>query len=129
MRAIKSLVTAGALFASSCLLVTAAFAQGNNAPAPGKAPGNTAGGFQAPQKDDQTCIANRDACGKVPGNIAGGFQAVHPLPAGGPAPRLPDGHVDLTGRWYPNAAGKMLQAAYPLDRNAFRQFDPKATSA
>ena len=74
MRGIKSFVSAGALFAASCLLVTAAFAQGNNAPAPGKAPGNSAGGFQAPQKDDQTCIANRDACGKVPGNIAGGFR-------------------------------------------------------
>ena len=127
MRAIKSFVTAGTLFAASCLLVTAAFAQGNNAPGSGKAPGNSAGSFQVPQKDDQTCIANRDACGKVPGNIAGGFQAVHPLPSGGPAPRMSDGHVDLTGRWYPNAAGKMLQAAYPLDRNAFRQFDPKAT--
>ena len=75
MRGIKSFVTAGALFGASCLLVAAAFAQGNNAPAPGKAPGNAAGGFQAPQKDDQTCIGNRDACGKVPGNIAGGFQA------------------------------------------------------
>ena len=127
MRGIKRFLIAGVLFASPFLLVTAAFAQGNNAPGSGKAPGNTAGGFQVPRKSDQTCIANRDACGKVPGNIAGGFQNVHPLPAGGPAPRMSDGHVDLTGRWYPNAAGKMLQAAYPLDRNAFRQFDPKAT--
>src|SRR5580704_1357427 len=63
--------------------------------------------------------------GTVP--IVGGFDKVKPLPSGGPAPRMTDGHVDLTGRWYPNAAGQMLQAAYPLDRTAFRQFDPQAT--
>jgi hypothetical protein len=116
----------GFLIAVLCVAFAPAFAQGNN-DGSGKAPGNTAGGFQAPQKSDQTCIANRDGCGKAPGNIVGGFQEVHPLPLGGAAPRMSDGHVDLTGRWYPNAAGQMLQAAYPLDRNAFRQFDPKAT--
>jgi hypothetical protein len=31
-------------------------------------------------------------------NIAGNLDKVHTLPPGGPAPRLPDGHVDLTGR-------------------------------
>ena len=118
--------SAGFLIAVLCVAFAPAFAQGNNAGS-GKAPGNAAGGFQAPQKSDQTCIANRDGCGKAPGNIVGGFQEVHPLPLGGAAPRMSDGHVDLTGRWYPNAAGQMLQAAYPLDRTAFRQFDPKAT--
>lgn len=118
--------SAGVLIAALCLAFAPAFAQGNSAGS-GKASGNTAGGFQVPQKSDQTCIANRDACEKVPGNIAGGFQEIHPLPSGGRAPRMSDGHVDLTGRWYPNVAGKMLQAAYPLDRTAFRQFDPKAT--
>ena len=59
--------------------------------------------------------------------MVGGFDKVHPLPPGGPAPRMADGHVDLTGRWYPNAAGRMLQFAYPLDPAALRQFDPKAT--
>jgi len=63
--------------------------------------------------------------GPVP--IVGGFDKVEPLPPGGPAPRLADGHVDLTGRWYPNAAGRMLQVAYPVNRAAFQQFDPKAT--
>ena len=119
--------SAGVLIAALCMAFAPAFAQGNNAPGPGKAPGNTAGGFQVPQKSDQTCIGGRESCGKAPGNIVGGFQNVHPLPLGGPAPRMADGHVDLTGRWYPNAAGKMLQAAYPLDRAAFRQFDPKLT--
>ena len=63
--------------------------------------------------------------GVVP--IVGGFEHVKPVPPGGPAPRMKDGHVDLTGRWYPNAAGRMLQVAYPVDKAAFEQFDPKAT--
>jgi hypothetical protein len=63
--------------------------------------------------------------GPVP--IVGGFEKITPLPPGGPAPRMADGHPDLTGRWYPNAAGKMLQVAYPVNRAAFQQFDPKAT--
>jgi hypothetical protein len=65
--------------------------------------------------------------GKPPESIVGGFQDVHPIPTGGPVPRTPDGHPDLTGRWYPNKGGRMLQVAYPLDDSAFRQFDGKAT--
>ena len=65
--------------------------------------------------------------GKIPGPVAGGFDQVHELPPGGSAPRLPDGHPDLTGRWYPNGAGRMLQVAYPVDPVVFRQFDAKAT--
>ena len=52
---------------------------------------------------------------------------MHAIAVGGPAPRMADGHVDLTGRWYPNAAGRMLQVAYPVDPAAFLQFDPKVT--
>ena len=63
--------------------------------------------------------------GPVP--IVGGFDKVKALPPGGPAPRMADGHVDLTGRWYPNKAGRMLQVAYPVDRAAFQQFDPQVT--
>jgi hypothetical protein len=60
--------------------------------------------------------------------IVGGFNKVKPLPPGGPAPRTKDGHVDLTGRWYPNAAGIMLDLVYPdIDPAALRQFDPKVT--
>lgn len=65
--------------------------------------------------------------GKVPGPVAGGFDQVRELPPGGPAPRMADGHPDLSGRWYPNGAGRMLQVAYPVDPVVFRQFDAKAT--
>jgi len=97
--------SAAIVLAAVCLVFTPAFAQGKN---------------------DNTCTGYGN-CGKAPTNIIGDFQNVHALPPGGPAPRLSDGHVDLTGRWYPDAAGKMLQVAYPLDPTAFRQFDPKAT--
>jgi len=100
----SAVVLIGALCAAS----TPAFAQAKDA------------------KDQGTCTGYGE-CGKPPSNIVGDFANVHPLPPGGPAPRMPDGHVDLTGRWYPDAAGKMLQVAYPLDPTAFRQFDPKAT--
>jgi hypothetical protein len=65
--------------------------------------------------------------GKYPGPIVGGFDQVRALPPGGPTPRLADGHPDLTGRYYPNSAGRMLEGAYPVDRSIFRQFDPKET--
>ncbi len=65
--------------------------------------------------------------GKVPGPVAGGFDQVRELPPGGPAPHMADGHPDLSGRWYPNGAGRMLQVAYPVDPVVFRQFDAKAT--
>ena len=89
---------AGFILAAACVIFTPAFAQ--NLPRTG---------------------------GKVPGPVAGGFDQVHELPSGGPAPRLPDGHPDLSGRWYPNGAGRMLQVAYPVDPVVFRQFDAKAT--
>jgi hypothetical protein len=97
------IASAGLLIAALCVAGAPAFAQG-----------------------DVSCTGYGD-CGKTPTNITGGFKDVHALPPGGPAPRLADGHVDLTGRWYPDAAGRMLQVAYPLDQAAFRQFDPKAT--
>ena len=46
--------------------------------------------------------------------IAGNFGEVRVLPDGGPAPRTADGHPDLTGRYYPNRAGRMLQGGYRL---------------
>jgi hypothetical protein len=63
--------------------------------------------------------------GPVP--IVGNFDKIQPLPPGGPTPRMADGHPDLTGRWYPNAAGKMVQVAYPVNKAAFEQFDPAVT--
>lgn len=59
--------------------------------------------------------------------VAGGFDQVKKLPPGGPAPRLSDGHIDLSGRYYPNSGGKMLEEAYPVDKTIMRQFDPKVT--
>jgi hypothetical protein len=59
--------------------------------------------------------------------IAGGFDKVRILEQGGPAPRTPDGHPDLTGRYYPNHAGRMLQVAYQLDQSIMAQYDPAKT--
>jgi hypothetical protein len=101
--------SAGVVLAALCIVSTPAFVQGQ-------------GGGQVPGRGSY-----RPAPGKSPVPIVGGFEQVHPLPPGGPAPRMADGHVDLTGRWYPNAAGRMLQFAYPIDPAALRQFDPKAT--
>jgi hypothetical protein len=101
---------AGLLIAALCVAAAPGFAQANN----------------AKDKDSVPCTGYGE-CSKPPANIVGGFKDVHALPPGGPAPRLADGHVDLTGRWYPDAAGKMLQVAYPLDPAAFQQFDPKKT--
>jgi hypothetical protein len=64
---------------------------------------------------------------KPPVKIAGDFDKVRILPPGGPAPRTADGHVDLSGRWYPNHAGRMLQGAYRIDRSIMQQFDPAKT--
>jgi hypothetical protein len=59
--------------------------------------------------------------------VAGNFHEVRMLPPGGPVPRTADGHPDLTGRWYPNRAGRMLQGGYQIDDSIMRQFDPKVT--
>ena len=65
--------------------------------------------------------------GKAPQKIAGDFDKVHILPPGAATPRASDGHPNLTGRYYPNHAGRMLQGAYPIDRSITRQYDPKVT--
>jgi hypothetical protein len=49
------------------------------------------------------------------------------MPPGGPAPRLPDGHPDLSGHWLPNSAGQGVSGRDGVDPAARRQFDPKAT--
>ena len=35
------------------------------------------------------------------------------LPPGGPAPRMADGHPNLTGRYYPNGVGRMVGSYTP----------------
>jgi hypothetical protein len=64
---------------------------------------------------------------KPPVKIAGGFDQVKKLAPGGPTPRTADGHPDLTGRYYPNQAGRMLQGAYRIDESIMRQYDPEKT--
>jgi hypothetical protein len=64
---------------------------------------------------------------KPPVKIAGGFENIKILPPGGATPRTADGHPDLTGRYYPNQAGRMLQGAYRVDNTIMRQYDPAKT--
>jgi len=49
------------------------------------------------------------------------------MPPGGPAPRLSDGHPDLSGHWLPNSAGQGVSGRFGVDPAAIRQFDPKVT--
>jgi hypothetical protein len=46
---------------------------------------------------------------------------------GGPAPRLADGHPDLSGQWFPNGAGQGVSGRFGVDPAARGQFDPKRT--
>jgi hypothetical protein len=96
---VKRRVEYYAILVGLCMVVTSAFAQ--EAP-----PGSV---------------------GKVPEKTAAGSETWHELPPGGPVPRTADGHPDLNGVWFPNAAGRQVQRAYPIDPAARRQYDPKVT--
>jgi hypothetical protein len=52
---------------------------------------------------------------------------IKPLPPGGPAPRLSDGHVDFSGHWFPNGAGQGVSGRYGVDPAALGTFDSKKT--
>ena len=52
---------------------------------------------------------------------------IKPMPPGGPAPRLADGHPDLTGHWFPNGAGQGVSGRFGVDPAALGTFDPKIT--
>jgi hypothetical protein len=99
--------TIGLMLAALCLALAPAFAQ------------NSLPGLEEPTQGVKAA--------KPPGKVVGGFEKVEALPPGGPAPRLSDGHVDFSGRYYPNSAGRMLEGAYPVDPSIFRQYDRKAT--
>ena len=69
--------------------------------------------------------------GRGLGPTARGFaiEAGWQLPPGGPAPRTADGHPDLTGFYYPNAAGRFVNNSTP-DAGAQavrRRYDPEVT--
>jgi hypothetical protein len=49
------------------------------------------------------------------------------MPPGGPAPRLADGHPDLSGHWFPNGAGQGVVGRYGVDPAALGTFDSKVT--
>ena len=77
----------------------------------------------------QACLAVAFvAAGLQTGLIAQDTQyKIRPLPPGGPAPRLADGHVDFSGQWFPNGAGQGVSGRFGVDPAAIPQFDPKAT--
>jgi hypothetical protein len=58
----------------------------------------------------------------VPANAQDAAEAeeyvVGVLEPGGPPPRLPDGHVDLTGHWFPNGAGQGVSGRFGVDRRS-----------
>ncbi|HZJ30909.1 MAG TPA: hypothetical protein VFD21_05035 [Vicinamibacterales bacterium] len=64
---------------------------------------------------------------KPPVKIAGDFDKVKVLEPGPPTPRTADGHPDLSGRYYPNHAGRMLQGAYRIPEPIMRQYDAAKT--
>ena len=59
--------------------------------------------------------------------IAGDFDKVKIIEPGGTTARARDGHPDLSGRYYPNHAGRMLQGAYRIPEPIMRQFDAEKT--
>src|SRR5580658_1073854 len=54
-----------------------------------------------------------------------------PLPPGGPAPRTPDGHPDLSGHWFVGLIGTedaLLEESDASEGNPYvKPFDPKVT--
>jgi hypothetical protein len=72
---------------------------------------------------------NRPEVAAVPSGFFDPHLNTHLLPPGGPAPRTEDGHVDLTGRYYPNGTGRMVGQYTPggVDADADNLYDPRKT--
>ena len=97
-----------------------------------KLPGQGRGGQgQAEQGQDAQAQQQRGAraVAKVPTGFYNPGLNTHLLPPGGPAPRTADGHVDLSGRYYPNGVGRMVGAYTPggVDADANGLFDRTKT--
>jgi hypothetical protein len=63
----------------------------------------------------------------LPVGAQGPKYTINVMPPGGPAPRLTDGHPDLSGHWLPNGAGQGVSGRYGVDPAALGTFDPKVT--
>jgi hypothetical protein len=79
---------------------------------PGPEQGDAAGGGRGGQ--------GRPAVAQVPAGFYNPGLNTHLLPPGDPSARMSDGHVDLTGRYYPNGVGRMVGSYTPggVDRDA-----------
>ena len=109
--------TAGVVVAVVCFLFVPMLAQR----------GTGQGGQRGAGQGGQRGAAPAAQGAKPPVKIAGDFDKVRILEPGSQTPRTADGHPDLSGRYYPNHAGRMLQGAYRIDESIMRQFDPAKT--
>jgi hypothetical protein len=69
---------------------------------------------------------------QILGPTARGFANPKKLPPGGPTARTADGHPDLSGRYYPGSAGRMVALYTPSDNPEEvaalkRHYDPEVT--
>lgn len=103
--------------AGSFLLVTGVRAQNSAQPA-----GQTGQPAAQPAQGQGQGRGGRGGSRAIPGGYNPSGYNMKVLPPGGPAPRMADGHVDLTGRYYPNSGGRMLDSATPgnVDPAAFK---------
>ena len=69
----------------------------------------------------QSAPAQENREGK-PSETGGAKAKSQSVPKGGPAPRSTDGHVDLSGVWFPGTAG-----GFTFNPAIRKQFDPKVT--
>src|SRR5579862_8690635 len=90
-------IGSGVGLAALCAIL--AFSPNLTGQGPGPEQGDAAGGGRGGQ---------RPAVAQVPTGFYNPGLNTHLLPPGDPSARLSDGHVDLTGRYYPNGVGRMV---------------------
>src|SRR3954462_4211228 len=63
--------------------------------------------------------------GSLPAGAQGKPQyTITVMPPGGTPPRLPDGHPDLSGHWFPNGAGQGVSGRFGVDPAALGTTEP-----